>query len=411
MAKRSNFWTIGYMAPVAAVTAPLFLVQSYLLNYSTDVLLIPPLLIGAMFAIARIWDAISDPLVGYLLDRTRFRHGARRMSMLISAPALALTFLLIWIAPNITGLNLAFWLTASLLSFYTLTTCWSIAHISLAMTVSQGAANRAWLFGLRFAASVLGVLLAFTAVDYINNAPAPQDAARAVALVALLILPPILMLPALLTRETPVTHATLQNPWRAWAWLVKHPPARHLSLVWLSVQAATSTQAIVSPYIANHVIARPDLIALLPAAFITGMLTSIPVWSWLAGKYPKVQLWRTALLGASATVAPLFAIDLVGVWLMLSCLFVTGFFTGATGPFAYPLLAELVEKIQRSSGESIVSSSAASWEFLEKVAGAVVLLIVALLLHITHFQPMKRCPSKRTIALEVYSPCFRQLYT
>lgn len=40
------------------------------MKFSTDVLLIAPAVMGVIFSISRIWDAISDPIAGYLSDRT-----------------------------------------------------------------------------------------------------------------------------------------------------------------------------------------------------------------------------------------------------------------------------------------------------------------------------------------------------
>ena len=45
------------------------------MKFSTDVLLIAPAVMGAIFSISRIWDAISDPIAGYLSDRTTFKFG------------------------------------------------------------------------------------------------------------------------------------------------------------------------------------------------------------------------------------------------------------------------------------------------------------------------------------------------
>ena len=50
----------------------------YVMKFSTDVLLIAPAVMGAIFSLSRIWDAISDPLVGYLSDRTTLKLGRRR---------------------------------------------------------------------------------------------------------------------------------------------------------------------------------------------------------------------------------------------------------------------------------------------------------------------------------------------
>jgi len=49
------------------------------MNFATDVLLIAPAVMGVIFMVSRIWDAVSDPLAGTLSDRTRSRFGRRRI--------------------------------------------------------------------------------------------------------------------------------------------------------------------------------------------------------------------------------------------------------------------------------------------------------------------------------------------
>ena len=42
-----------------------FLVSLYLMKFATDILLISPVMMGFIFGLSRIWDAITDPLAGY----------------------------------------------------------------------------------------------------------------------------------------------------------------------------------------------------------------------------------------------------------------------------------------------------------------------------------------------------------
>ncbi len=58
--------------------------------------------IGA--AIYAIWNAINDPLFGYITDSTRSKRGRRIPYMRFTAPFLALTFILVWFAPQGTGI-------------------------------------------------------------------------------------------------------------------------------------------------------------------------------------------------------------------------------------------------------------------------------------------------------------------
>ena len=57
---------------------------TYLMKFSTDVLLIAPAVMGSLIAASRLWDAVSDPLVGYLSDQTNSIHGRRRSWMFYS---------------------------------------------------------------------------------------------------------------------------------------------------------------------------------------------------------------------------------------------------------------------------------------------------------------------------------------
>jgi Na+/melibiose symporter-like transporter len=92
---------LSYSPPVVGLSGPLFIVQFYFLNFATDVLLLAPLSVGLLFAAGRVWDAISDPIVGTLSDRTRTRLGRRRPWMLAGIPLLMLSFVMIWSPPEL----------------------------------------------------------------------------------------------------------------------------------------------------------------------------------------------------------------------------------------------------------------------------------------------------------------------
>lgn len=58
---------------------------SYLMIFYTDVFGLPAAIVGTMFLITRIWDSVSDPLMGLIADRTNSKHGKFRPYILIGA--------------------------------------------------------------------------------------------------------------------------------------------------------------------------------------------------------------------------------------------------------------------------------------------------------------------------------------
>ena len=67
--------------------------------FLTDVVGLDPLLASGAALVAILWDAINDPLVGYISDRARTRWGRRRPFFLWFSVPFGLAFVLLWWAP------------------------------------------------------------------------------------------------------------------------------------------------------------------------------------------------------------------------------------------------------------------------------------------------------------------------
>lgn len=72
-------------------------VGTYLVFYSTAILGIPGSMVGLAVSISIIWDAVTDPIMGYLSDITHSKiFGRRHLYLIIGASGIALTNYLIW---------------------------------------------------------------------------------------------------------------------------------------------------------------------------------------------------------------------------------------------------------------------------------------------------------------------------
>ena len=69
---------VGYGLGDFAANIVFQTVMIFLMFYYTDIFGIPAAAVGTLFLIARIWDAINDPLMGAIADRTKSKHGRFR---------------------------------------------------------------------------------------------------------------------------------------------------------------------------------------------------------------------------------------------------------------------------------------------------------------------------------------------
>ena len=60
---------------------------------------ISPALVGTLQAIPRLTDAITDPVMGYVSDKTRSKYGRRRPYIFVGAIAVGVIFALMWQLP------------------------------------------------------------------------------------------------------------------------------------------------------------------------------------------------------------------------------------------------------------------------------------------------------------------------
>lgn len=88
--KLSVFTKIGYSFGEIGSQCSWTLISSYLTVFYTDVVGLTPVAISAIMLIARIWDAVNDPMFGAIAENTHTRWGRFRPYILWGAPVLAL---------------------------------------------------------------------------------------------------------------------------------------------------------------------------------------------------------------------------------------------------------------------------------------------------------------------------------
>ena len=125
--------------------------------------------IGIAATIYALWNAINDPLFGYITDNTRSKHGRRIPYMRFTAPFLALTFILVWFAPPQAGQQALFWwMLVTMLLYDTFYTIIGLVYSALLPEVAESDAHRNDLQISSSLFAMLGTLLGFLIPDMVR---------------------------------------------------------------------------------------------------------------------------------------------------------------------------------------------------------------------------------------------------
>lgn len=76
------------------------MVGTYITYFYTNILQIPAVMAGTIFMVARLVDAVTDPLMGMIVDRTNTKLGKYRPFIIAGAPFLGIMFVLLFAAPD-----------------------------------------------------------------------------------------------------------------------------------------------------------------------------------------------------------------------------------------------------------------------------------------------------------------------
>lgn len=75
--------------------------NTFLMKYYTDIVGIAPAVIGTLFFIARVWDAVNDPIMGLIVDKTNTRWGKFRPYVIGTPIFIAVSTILLFTVPDI----------------------------------------------------------------------------------------------------------------------------------------------------------------------------------------------------------------------------------------------------------------------------------------------------------------------
>ena len=131
------------------------IINFYYAFFLTSVLKISPMWAGVAIAVSKVWDAISDPLMGRISDNTRSRWGRRRPYYLIGIPFVFVSFFLLWFPADFSGQTMrAIFAITSYIFFCTVNTMVMVPYQAMMPELTDDYKERSSVAGLRMGFSL-----------------------------------------------------------------------------------------------------------------------------------------------------------------------------------------------------------------------------------------------------------------
>lgn len=401
---------------LALIGIPIYV---YLPKFYTDVVGIPIATVGALLLAVRVFDAFTDPFIGFVSDRLNTPWGRRHPLIGIGSAGLVLSILFLFMPPESPGseqiFRFGFWLF-SLFLFWTLVT---IPYEALGPELTQDYHDRTTLFSFRDGCLILGTLFA---------AASPEIADQIIKLTSVsvterqrfkwiaLVYSPLIVITIVLCiwKVKERFHQFSKKPFtpvKDVSDIFKNRPFLILITAYTISAFGSNLPATLILFYVEHVIQSPDANVFLLIYFLTGVCC-LPFWIWISKKTGKKWAWIAAMAvntGAFSGVFFLGAGDsfIYGVLVLISGV---GFGAGLALPSA--IQADVIDYDELHTGRRREGQFISLWAISKKLAAAAGVGAGLTILGVFGYQPNTTQPPEVIMTLRVlYSlvPCLCNL--
>ena len=364
----------------------------YLLYFYTDVVGITPLLAGWIYALGIAWDAITDPFMGYLAERTRTKMGSYRPYIFYGAIPLALSFVLLFWVPPFEGITLFIFLLTVNLLHRTCFTIVSVPYSSLTARITDDSDERTKLTTARMIGASFGTLsvsaLGFPIVLWFGGG---DEAIGFIFLGMVCGLTAILILSITVrfVKEREFNFSSAQIP----SFLkVSRSVAQNYPfwIVFGSILILGSTSIMFNNNLIYYVKYSLDLHeyqGLILGVSSGAALLAIPFWAYAALKIGKRNSWMAAMVLLLVGFLIFYFYPITSLNELLLVLGFIGIGNGATGVLFWSMLPDTIEYGEWKTKVRTESSLYGFMTFAQKGAIAFAAILLGMALTQIGFQP------------------------
>jgi GPH family glycoside/pentoside/hexuronide:cation symporter len=308
--------------------------------------------IGIASAVYAVWNAINDPLFGFITDNTRSRLGRRIPYLRFTAPFLALTFILVWLAPQDAAPMAQFWwMMVTMLLYDTAYTIIGLVHGALMPELTESDVERNQLSIFAGGFGLLGYVVGFLLPDLFRPKAGSMDTSLLslrLSMVAVGIIGAFFIILTTLKIKERRAFAIVDEPLKFWpslkATLTSRPFWFFVSVNFLLTLMNAMTMGSIY-YLADYVTRRSTIVLMI--YLFVPLAAGIPLANLVVR---RLGLLRAEQLYMAVAGVGLLSIAFLPVPLIPVGLVIAGFGFSGQQTITYNLLAQVIDDDEVRTG-------------------------------------------------------------
>ncbi len=360
------------------------IISFFYLIFLTDVVQIRPALAGTVILVSKIWDAISDPLMGVLTDNTRSRWGRRKPYFLIGFFGILASFLLLWYPVSFASQALRFaYVLISYLFYSTIQTLVFVPYVAMSSEISNDYQERTRINGTRlFFSQFASLLCAVLPMVIVDAFATPQAGYVVMALVfGIFFAVPFLLIFFCAQERVPVPHEKSKLDLKALIQPFKVRSFRMLILIYLMAFFAMDVVSTIFAYYMNYYLQRPSELTLVLGTMLIMQIVMVPPIVKLVEKKEKATIvqYSVVLWMVGVVVLGFIQPQWWAGWVYVAAVILGGGMVGCI-VMAWTMYPDVTDVGELAFGKRTSGSFSGVMTFLRKFSSAVGIFVVSQIL-------------------------------
>ena len=334
------------------------IISFWLLDFFVEKLGLTAAAAGTAILVGRIWDAVSDPLMGGLSDRTRTPFGRRRPYLLFGGILLVLAMVVLFLDVDRLGwgqTGLFVWATGAFILAGTIYTVVFVPYGALTADLTRTYEERTQLTGYRMGFAIVGTLLGAGAFRPVVAALGGGGGGHTLAAA---------VFGAIMTAAILVTVATVRERagqpgappptryplWRSYLQAMRFRPFLTALLPWTLHMIGITVAASMVPFYFEHIHGRSELESLGSGALLVTAAIGIVLFVVFRDRVSKRMAYNAGMAVFGLALVLAFLVGHLDVVLLIALLLVAGFGLSSNYVMPWSILPDVIDADELANG-------------------------------------------------------------